>query len=147
MSLKSHGWTQRAPWADEVTGLLCLSCSTASHFSQASEACIIRRSLGIQHNGMFMLKRKGPTHERQDEGCNPGTSASTGFLRPGLAWGEGEMRHDGCTLQNRNRSSWGLTHMHQQTVSTSPQLGKSWYVDFEHSPFKYFLEQSLQVFC
>lgn len=63
------------------------------HVSQASEACIIRRSLGIQHNSMFMLKRKGPTHEQQDKGCNPGRSDSTGFLHPGLVWGEWEVRH------------------------------------------------------
>lgn len=64
MSLKSHSWTQRLPWVDEVTGLLYLSCSPASNFSQASEACIIGRRFGIQHNTMFMLKRKGLTHKQ-----------------------------------------------------------------------------------
>lgn len=126
MSLESHGWTQRATSADEVTGLLCLSCSSASHFSQASEACIIRRSLGIQHKSMLMLKRKGPTHERQDGGCNSSRSSRTGFLRLRLAWGEGEMRHHRCTLQNRNWSSQGLTHIHIFNILPARKKAHIW---------------------
>lgn len=104
MSLKSHSWTQRAPWADEVTGLLCLCCHT---FLAGLWGPFYQQEPWHPAQWHVYVKKKGPTAGGRTR--DAGRSGS-GFLRPRLAWAGGKWDTVAYTAHQRLELSGINTH-------------------------------------